>query len=152
MIAHALHTHEYSHTQLPNIQVRFFERVKLERRIKKLQAKLSAAQGGTVGPAGADAASTGNMTNGSGAGGAGEVAQLEAALAAAREDLEYVLHFPKAEKYVSILRQADTAEAQVRSAAAECAAWGAAWGAWIQHMCLRPGVALALLSSACSAP
>ncbi|KAL4437487.1 hypothetical protein ABPG77_003468 [Micractinium sp. CCAP 211/92] len=93
-------------------KVRFFERVKLERRIKKLQAQVSAAQGGSAGAAVADAASTGNTTNGSGAGGAGDLAQLEAALAAAKEDLEYVLHFPKAEKYVSILRQADTAEAQ----------------------------------------
>eukprot|EP00889_Picochlorum_renovo_P002257 jgi/Picre1/29287/NNA_004679.t1 len=33
-------------------------------------------------------------------------------LAAVQEDLEYVLHFPKGEKYVSLLRDADTAEAQ----------------------------------------
>ncbi len=131
--------------------MRFFERVKLERRIKKLQAQVSAAQGGSAGAAVADAASTGNTTNRSGAGGAGALAQLEAALAAAKEDLEYVLHFPKAEKYVSILRQADTAEAQVGAAAAACAAWWAAWGR-SQHMCPRLGMALALLSSACSAP
>lgn len=38
-----------------------------------------------------------------------------ARLAAARADLKYVLHFPKGEKYVSLLKDADTPEAQVRT-------------------------------------
>lgn len=113
-----------SHPQPPTphqSQVRFFERIKLERRIKKLQTQLVVAKGpsapaaATSAGTGAGGASTGNAASGDGiAAAAGSTAaQLEAALAAAKEDLEYVLYFPKAEKYVSILRQADSPEAQV---------------------------------------
>eukprot|EP00887_Chlorella_sp_A99_P007649 scaffold20.g7649.t1 len=68
--------------------VRFFERVKIERRLRRLRARAAAGQGASVEDA--------------------------AALAAAEADLQYVLHFPKGEKYVSLLKDAQGAEAQAR--------------------------------------
>ncbi|KAK9825690.1 hypothetical protein WJX81_004393 [Elliptochloris bilobata] len=65
-------------------KVRFFERVKLERRIRRLQAAMQAAQAGGGEPAPGDAA----------------------ALAQAQDDLQYVLHFPRGEKYVALLKPA----------------------------------------------
>lgn len=89
---------------LASLQVRFFERVKLERRLHRLQAQLAAAD---------KAASAGGDADGAAAGGATSAEQLRQQIAAVKEDLEYVLHFPKAEKFVSLLRQAETPEAQV---------------------------------------
>jgi hypothetical protein len=65
--------------------VRFFERIKLERRIHKLEKALK--QGVNV-------------------------EETRKKLSSAREDLEYVLHFPKGEKFVSLLKDAEDAEAQ----------------------------------------
>ncbi|KAL6779623.1 hypothetical protein ACKKBG_A13055 [Auxenochlorella protothecoides x Auxenochlorella symbiontica] len=66
-------------------KVKFFERVKLERRLRQLEQQLAAA------------------------GGAGEAATaLTAQLEQARRDLQYVLHFPKGEKYVSVLKDPET--------------------------------------------
>ncbi|PSC71107.1 rRNA-processing EFG1 [Micractinium conductrix] len=81
-------------------KVRFFERVKLERRLKKVQAQLAAASSG--GEAAADAQA---------------VATLQAQADAVQEDLEYVLHFPKGEKYVAVLRDAEDPAAQAQVAA-----------------------------------
>lgn len=92
------------------LQIRFFERVKLERRLHRLQAQLAAteqAAGGAGGDGDADGAAAG------GAAGGASAEQLRQQIVAVKEDLEYVLHFPKAEKYVSLLRQADNPEAQV---------------------------------------
>ena len=78
-------------------KVRFFERVKLERRLARLQAQLKGAS----------------------AGGEGEppVEELQAQVAQVQEDLTYVLHFPKGERYVSLLRNVDDPQAQVRGVA-----------------------------------
>eukprot|EP00891_Asterochloris_glomerata_P008970 jgi/Astpho2/8970/Aster-02645 len=70
-------------------KVRFFERVKLERRIKHLQRQLHIETGG-----------------------AGTAEQQAAELHQAQEDLQYVLHFPRTEKYVSLLKTAPDAAAQ----------------------------------------
>ena len=70
-------------------KVRFFERIKLERKIGKLQKTLKGLEHDDESK---DA--------------------TRRALAAAREDLEYVLHFPKGEKYVSLLKDAEDPEAQ----------------------------------------
>ena len=69
-------------------KVRFFERIKLERKIGKLQKSLKGAEDD-------------EQRNAS-----------RRKLEQAREDLEYVLHFPKGEKYVSLLKDTDDAEAQ----------------------------------------
>lgn len=103
---------------LARVQVRFFERVKLERRLHRLQAQLAAAEK-AAGGGGDDASADGA---GGTAGGGASAEQLRQQVAAVKEDLEYVLHFPKAEKFVSLLRQADTPEAQVGIGAA--ARWG----------------------------
>lgn len=66
-------------------KVKFFERVKLERRERQLRQQLAAT--------GEDEAAT---------------APLHAQLEEARLDLQYVLHFPKGEKYVSILKDPET--------------------------------------------
>ncbi|GAX82616.1 hypothetical protein CEUSTIGMA_g10042.t1 [Chlamydomonas eustigma] len=71
--------------------VRFFERVKIERTLTKLERKVKSHSEGT-GPA---------LT-----------AEEHSRLQQLKEDLEYVMHFPKLEKYVSLLRDADTPEAQ----------------------------------------
>ncbi len=70
-------------------KVRFFERIKLERKIGKLQKTLKGLE------------HDGESKD-----------ATRRALAAAREDLEYVLHFPKGEKYVSLLKDAEDPEAQ----------------------------------------
>lgn len=69
-------------------KIRFFERVKIERLIKKLEKEIK------------------NCTVDS------TRDNLERQLIQAREDLEYVLHFPKGEKYVSLLKDANDEEAQ----------------------------------------
>ena len=70
-------------------RIRFFERVKLERRITKLKRELANEHG------------------------AEKLEGLRSMLAQAEDDLEYVLHFPKGEKYVSILKNSqDGPEAQ----------------------------------------
>ena len=69
-------------------RIRFFERVKLERNISKLKRALENEH---------DA----EKTEG-----------LRSMLAQAEDDLEYVLHFPKGEKYVSILKNSQDPEAQ----------------------------------------
>ena len=76
----------------------------------RLQAQLAAAEqaaGGAGDDGSADGAAAGGAT------GRASAEQLRQQIAAVKEDLEYVLHFPKAEKYVSLLRQADNPEAQV---------------------------------------
>lgn len=65
-------------------KVRFFERIKVERKIKKLQNALKATLDDS----------------------------LKEELIKAQEDLEYILHFPKGEKYVSLLKDAEDPEAQ----------------------------------------
>lgn len=65
-------------------KVRFFERIKVERTIKKLKKALKTSSDQS----------------------------LKDGLAEAEEDLEYILHFPKGEKYVSLLKDADDPEAQ----------------------------------------
>lgn len=72
-------------------RVRFFERVKLERRLKQLQRAERQAAAGKAPPL--PAADT-------------------AELAQVKEDLEYVLHYPKGEKYVSLLKDAEDPAAQ----------------------------------------
>eukprot|EP00204_Picochlorum_oklahomense_P002618 CAMPEP_0118804974 /NCGR_PEP_ID=MMETSP1161-20130426/25434_1 /TAXON_ID=249345 /ORGANISM="Picochlorum oklahomensis, Strain CCMP2329" /LENGTH=309 /DNA_ID=CAMNT_0006733835 /DNA_START=146 /DNA_END=1075 /DNA_ORIENTATION=- len=69
-------------------KIRFFERIKIERRLSKIKKRIKHASSDE------------------------EKENLLKRLAAVQEDLEYVLHFPKGEKYVSLLRDADTAEAQ----------------------------------------
>jgi len=70
-------------------KVRFFERIKIERQIAKLLKRLKENPEDE------------------------EVRRdLKKRLAAAEEDLEYVLHFPKGEKYVSLLKDAEEPEAQ----------------------------------------
>ncbi|KAI8104478.1 hypothetical protein M9434_003033 [Picochlorum sp. BPE23] len=69
-------------------KIRFFERIKIERRLSKIKKGIKHASSDE------------------------EKENLLKRLAAVQEDLEYVLHFPKGEKYVSLLRDADTAEAQ----------------------------------------
>lgn len=64
-------------------KVKFFERVKLERRIKKKEKEIAQAKGG--------------------AGKGDETERLHEDLKRLKEDLAYVVHFPKAEKYISIL-------------------------------------------------
>ena len=71
-------------------QVRFFERVKIERRLHRLQAR---AAGAELSPA--------------------EQQQLRQL----QEDLQYVMHFPKGEKYVSLLKEAEGEEARQQLAA-----------------------------------
>ena len=68
-------------------KVRFFERIKLERRIHKLQRALKQCNNDE---------------------------ETSQELSRARDDLEYVLHFPKGEKYVSLLKNAEDAEAQAQ--------------------------------------
>ncbi|GAB4819147.1 hypothetical protein N2152v2_006193 [Parachlorella kessleri] len=67
-------------------KVRFFERVKIERHLHKLERQQKSKQ--QLSPE--------------------ELAKLEQL----REDLQYVLHFPKGEKYVSLLKEAPTPEEQ----------------------------------------
>ncbi|KAK9806955.1 hypothetical protein WJX72_008651 [[Myrmecia] bisecta] len=72
-------------------KVRFFERVKLERRIKQVEAKLAQQQA---------------------LGQAEEADANTALLAQLRDNLQYVLHFPKGEKYVSILKDSNNSVSQ----------------------------------------
>lgn len=72
-------------------KVRFFERVKLERRLVKLKRQQEKDAAGE-GPA---------LTS-----------EQETELRQAEEDLQYVLNFPKGEKYISILKNAEEPEAQ----------------------------------------
>ena len=72
-------------------KVRFFERVKLERRLGKLQRQQEKAAAGQGPP---------------------WTAEQEAELQQSVEDLHYVLHFPKGEKYISVLKNAEDPEAQ----------------------------------------
>jgi hypothetical protein len=88
--------HELTSASSYLLQIRFFERVKLERRLHRLEARLAAAQA-QGGEAGGQA-----------------LQQLQQQAEGLRQDLQYVKHFPKGEKYVSLLREADTPEAQVR--------------------------------------
>ena len=74
-------------------KVRFFERVKIERRLKRLRRQQKAFIRGD------DSAEP--LTDAE----EEELKRLE-------EDLQYVLHFPKGEKYVSILKNAENPEAQ----------------------------------------
>lgn len=69
-------------------KVRFFERVKLERLLKKLQRSLASSIGDD------------------------QIKMLESKIQQVNEDLQYVLNFPKGEKYVSILRDATDPVAQ----------------------------------------
>jgi hypothetical protein len=85
------------------LQIRFFERVKLERRLNRLQAQLAAAAKGQPAEGEAQAQEQEQV----------DPAELQRQVAAVQEDLQYVLNFPKGEKYVSLLRQAEDPEAQV---------------------------------------
>ncbi|CAL8462948.1 g2482 [Coccomyxa elongata] len=71
-------------------KIRFFERIKLERAIKRAEKQIAEAS-----------------EEGDGA----PVAVVEH-LACLQDDLQYVVHFPKGEKYVSILRNAEDPAAQ----------------------------------------
>ena len=80
-------------------KVKFFERVKLERRIRHKEKEVAGATG----------------------------AEREARAEELRrlwEDLNYVLHFPKGEKYVSILGESVSAWVHVWK---EREGWGAGW-------------------------
>ncbi|KDD73077.1 hypothetical protein H632_c2562p0, partial [Helicosporidium sp. ATCC 50920] len=68
-------------------KVRFFERVKVDRKRKKLQAQLAALAPDSP-----------------------EREALSASLEAAEKDLEYVLFFPRGEKYVSLLKGSEAEE------------------------------------------
>jgi len=70
-------------------KVRFFERVKLERQLNKLKRSLASAAARND-----------------------ETKSIESRIQQVKEDLDYVLHFPKGEKYVSIIKDADDPEAQ----------------------------------------
>lgn len=72
-------------------KVRFFERVKLERRLGKLKRQQEKAALGA---------------------GPGLTSEQEIELRQAEDDLQYVLNFPKGEKYISILKNAEEPEAQ----------------------------------------
>lgn len=69
-------------------KVRFFERIKIERKIKKLKKALRESQDESWKD------------------------KLSRELTLATEDLEYILHFPKGEKYVSLLKDSEDPEAQ----------------------------------------
>ncbi|KAJ9516007.1 hypothetical protein QJQ45_016815 [Haematococcus lacustris] len=73
-------------------QVRFFERIKIERQIGQLHRKLQEAVEQGVAPE--------------------EVSEQQAVLEEWQRKLMYVRHFPPGEKYVSLLRQADSPDAQ----------------------------------------
>ncbi len=81
-ITNSSHLHPLSHQ---TIQVRFFERRKLTRALHKLQASIWGGH-----PTAAQAR---------------QLQQLQA-------DLQYVMHFPRGEKYVSLLIKANTPEAR----------------------------------------
>ena len=70
-------------------KIRFFERIKIERQISKILKQLK------------ENPEDDDVRRG-----------LKKRLVAAEEDLEYVLHFPKGEKYVSLLKEAEESEAQ----------------------------------------
>ncbi|BDA48056.1 probable rRNA-processing protein EFG1 at N-terminal half [Coccomyxa sp. Obi] len=71
-------------------KIRFFERIKLERAIKRAEKQI------------AEASKKGD----------GAPTALMEHLACLQDDLQYVMHFPKGEKYVSILRNAEDPAAQ----------------------------------------
>ncbi|KAL6758802.1 hypothetical protein V8C86DRAFT_1411008 [Haematococcus lacustris] len=73
-------------------KVRFFERIKIERQIGQLHRKLQEAVEQGVAPE--------------------EVSEQQAVLEEWQRKLMYVRHFPAGEKYVSLLRQADSPETQ----------------------------------------
>ncbi|GFH27803.1 uncharacterized protein HaLaN_26183, partial [Haematococcus lacustris] len=73
-------------------KVRFFERIKIERQIGQLHRKLQEAVEQGAAPE--------------------EVSEQQAVLEEWQRKLLYVRHFPAGEKYVSLLRQADSPEAQ----------------------------------------
>ncbi|DBA99881.1 TPA: hypothetical protein ACH3X1_013769 [Trebouxia sp. C0004] len=69
-------------------KIRFFERVKLERRVKQIEGK----------------ADRGHALS----------AEEQQHLKQHKENLQYVMHFPKGERYVSIVKEAADAEAQTK--------------------------------------
>ena len=76
-------------------RVRFFERVKAERALRRARDRLSeflAAAGSAEGGEGKDDDEERRL------------AALEAAVDAAEDDLVYITHFPKGERYVSLFR------------------------------------------------
>ena len=106
-------------------KVRFFERVKLERCLRKLQARAA--------PAG-DAA-------------AADALRREVESAAA--DLAYVLHFPTAEKYVSLLKDSEDPQEQVGGAGGFL---GAEEGARAELCCRAAGCSPAACAASLARP
>ncbi|KAG2484668.1 hypothetical protein HYH03_016555 [Edaphochlamys debaryana] len=100
-------------------KVKFFERVKLERAIKRHERALAGAGAGGVDSSDdAEEDRGASSTAEAGAGGhadkavPAEPAEIREMLAKLKEDLQYVLNFPKGEKYVSILKNVEDPEAQ----------------------------------------
>lgn len=100
-----------SYVHWPCAQIKFFERVKLERAIKKLQRQLQLHEGGGAAAAGASSEDPEDTADGeeeeegeqgqeAGRGGAKAKAPFDpeaarAQLAQLKDDLMYVMHFPK---------------------------------------------------------
>ncbi|GLI59630.1 hypothetical protein VaNZ11_001555, partial [Volvox africanus] len=86
-------------------KIKFFERVKLERAIRQLERRLgeTGAGGKSRGSEEEEEEEEGQPL---------DLQAVKAKLAALKDDLMYVKHFPKGEKYVSILRDVEDPEAQ----------------------------------------
>lgn len=91
-----LHVHQYAERErkfsIMYKKVRFTERIKMTRRLERAQKALKKAEA-------ADSA---------------DLESLQAAVQKHQDDLEYVLHFPRDEKYVSLLKDPDDPEELVR--------------------------------------
>lgn len=78
-------------------KVRFFERIKLERELRKLQKKQE--QQGRAHRAESGDGANGSGSGGSSSGGGGGLSEADTArMAQLQADLQYVLHFPKGER------------------------------------------------------
>ena len=87
-------------------RVRFFERVKAERALRRARDRLGkflAASANANAAAAAVASAEGEAGNEEGDEGE-RLAALESAVDAAEDDLVYITHFPKGERYVSLFR------------------------------------------------
>eukprot|EP00879_Flechtneria_rotunda_P012676 GHRR01013236.1.p1 GENE.GHRR01013236.1~~GHRR01013236.1.p1 ORF type:complete len:517 (+),score=236.80 GHRR01013236.1:1440-2990(+) len=85
-------------------KVRFFERVKLERGIQKVKRQIGRQQ--QQPPSSQDQQLAEQQQQ--------QLEQLQSMLQQLEQDLLYVLHFPKGERYVSLFKQGETPEAQAK--------------------------------------
>ncbi|GIL58622.1 hypothetical protein Vafri_13636 [Volvox africanus] len=92
-------------------KIKFFERVKLERAIKKLERRLRGI-GEADGKSRGSEEEVEEEEEEEVEGHPLDLEAVKAKLAALKDDLLYVKHFPKGEKYVSILRDVEDPEAQ----------------------------------------